>query len=179
MNYIKKFRKFYEGVFSKYDEDILENFVDLDEIFDVDISCENGTVKIKFDNIEKSDRIFQEIWDRIVRMRNIGEFETNPVYGGFFDGNWKYMEVFLKSEINRLNIIFRDNNYMITLGDKDLSNIENIYDQIGSKIRKTSPKVFGNYRWEREQEIIPKSKDPNWIKDNSYISKIVIEIKPN
>lgn len=30
MNYIKKFRKFYEGVFSKYDEDILENFVDLD-----------------------------------------------------------------------------------------------------------------------------------------------------
>ena len=112
-------------------------------------------------------------------MRNIGEFETNPVYGGFFDDNWKYMEVFLKSEINRLNIIFRNNNYMITLGDKDLSNIENIYDQIGSKIRKTSPKVFGNYRWEREQEIIPKSKDPNWIKDNSYISKIVIEIKPN
>lgn len=174
MKHIKKFRKFYEGVFSKYDEDILDYFIDLDEIFDVDISCENGTVKIKFENIEKTDRILKEIWDRIVRMRNIGEFQTNPVYGGLWDG--KYMEVFLKSKINQLNIILRSNNYMITLGDKDLSNIENIYDQIGSKIRKA---LLVNYRREWEQEIILKSKDPNWIKDNSYISKIVIEIKPN
>lgn len=158
-------KKFHEAIFSKYDEDILDYFVDLDEIFDVDISCENGTVKIKFENIEKSDRILQEIWNRIVRMRNIGEFETNPVYGGFFNGNEKYVVVNLKSEINQLNIIFRSNNYTITLGDKDLSNIENVYDQIWSKIRKISSTL--------------KYKDLNWIKDNSYISKIVIEIKPN
>jgi hypothetical protein len=111
MVYIKRFESIEREELDSY---LLDHFLDLDEEYDVNMKCDNFEVSIQFEKRYEPRIILNDIWNRVVRIRSLGEFVTNNVWGEFgYEryGNIKYM-VSLPSFRNQLytgEMYFGDN----------------------------------------------------------------------
>jgi hypothetical protein len=169
---MKHLKSFNEGVFTLYDEEILEYFVDLDEIFDVDISSNNGTVEFKFQKEKDTQGAFLEIFNRIERMRGIGEFVTNSIWSENKYGRCLFNLVNFDSILN-------SDKYQFTIGDKELLDFDETLRILARNLKIDIRNRSYAIGLHSNADLSVKLNSIDWIRENLTTRKIQIEVKPN
>jgi hypothetical protein len=128
MVYIKRFESIEREELDSY---LLDHFLDLDEKYDVDINCNNGKMSIQFEQRYDPQSILEDVWNRVVRIRSLGEFTTNNIWSEI--GHVRYGSIGYMANIPNL----RHQLYTgeIFVGDSEISDFSVFVDSLSRYIR--------------------------------------------